>query len=152
MESVSTKSFSSRAIRWAALFAWSGAILLFTLTSGDWFKEWLLFFIKISRDLDMPSYTPAKLFHFSAYAIWALMLAGAVKGKYFAPPRLWEYVLFAAITLCFGALQEGLQLLNPCRRPSGLDVLINFSGGVFGLLIIKAAELWKNFRNKPASV
>ena len=75
------------------------------------------------------------VFHFTAYFIWAFLLVGAVRKRYFMNMSYKETLLFFSAVLVFSFLQEGLQFLAPGRFPSIIDASVNILGGATGIAL-----------------
>ena len=75
------------------------------------------------------------IFHFTVYFVWAFLLVGAVRKRYFMNMNYKEALMFFSAVLLFSFLQEGLQFFTPGRFPSIMDVSVNTLGGVMGLAL-----------------
>ena len=114
---------------------WTVFILIFTLISFDFLVSWVKYFVYLSSQNNLPRTLPTMVFHFTAYFIWAFLLVGAVRKRYFMNMNHKEALMFFSAVLVFSFLQEGLQFVTPGRCPSIIDTLINILGGVTGLAL-----------------
>ena len=81
----------------------------------------------------LPEWTPAKIYHFCAFTLWAVLLAGALSHGYRRVLLLRHTLVCVLGLMAFAAIPEWLQQFNSARHPSWFDVGVNFSGGLIGL-------------------
>lgn len=119
--------------RWTLFLIWS----LFIIWSMDIARPSESPFIgsigKVFVKIGFPEWTPAKIYHFCAFTLWAVLLAGALcRGyRHVLPMR---YVILCVLgLLVFAAIPEGLQHFNSARHPAWFDIGVNFAGGLVGL-------------------
>lgn len=80
-----------------------------------------------------------KIFHFCAYAVFALVLAGTLKKQNNLRPA--KVLLFTLISAgVYGILIELVQKALPYREAELADVYSNLSGAVMGIIISKVIK------------
>ncbi|MFC2172443.1 VanZ family protein [Acidobacteriota bacterium] len=85
--------------------------------------------------MSLPQNTPSFTFHLLSYIVWAFLLCGAIRNRYWSKLTIGMILTFLPIFVAFAAFQECLQYLNPARHPSLPDLGINVAGSLIGLLI-----------------
>lgn len=121
-------------MRWILFIFWTG----FIFYTMDVFKpsevQWVGSVAQWFSSKGLPSYTPAKIFHWCVFSGWTFLLGGALEGAYWTPLSLKNLRICICALFAFVAVPEGLQYFNPARTPAILDVAINFVGGIGGLV------------------
>ena len=88
-----------------------------------------------------------KFIHFFEYALLALLLFRAFRGK--NRDWRWNWILYAGlITIGYSSLDEILQTIIPSRTGSFSDWVIDSAGAVFALLIVTALASMKMRKKK----
>jgi len=98
-------------------------------------------------------YNVRKLAHVTEYAILAMLLWRVFAQSFPEPtrPRLWRTgVLVVFIAFVYAASDEIHQLFVPDREGNPVDVLIDTSGAILGLLVIWAWNRWRKPVELPA--
>ena len=119
--------------RWTAFVVWT----LFILWSMDVARPsespWVKSIGKLFAGYGLPEWTPAKLYHFGSFALWTLLLSGALARGYRSALNAKQIALCLLSLVAFAAIPEGLQHFNSARTPAWFDVALNFTGGLMGL-------------------
>ncbi len=119
--------------RWLVFGVWT----LILLWSMDIVRpaesQWVGKLQKLFVHYGLPEWTPAKLYHAGSFALWTVLLSGALACGYLRKlSRSQSYGVIAALLL-FAGIPELLQHLNPARTPSWFDVGVNITGGLIGV-------------------
>lgn len=130
-----TPTSSRNVQRWVAFAFWTLVIFwsmdITRPSESQWVGTLQKFFVRHG----LPEYTPAKLYHCGSFALWSVLLAGALARGY-ARNLSRTQVTVALLALAgFAGIPELLQNLNPARTPSWFDVGINLTGGLLGLAL-----------------
>lgn len=141
-------------ITWLPVLIWMAIIFLFSSQNAEassstssFPAEILAKFINPSIDtlsnadrqtlLDNCQFAVRKLAHFSVYTILGIFSYIAFRGYERISPKL-KVLLTAALCLLYAASDEIHQYFVPGRSCHLRDVIIDFSGSVFGIVIVIA--------------
>ena len=117
------------------LILWTCLILFVTVSSSVAQSEAVAWLSSLSESWGLPRYTPAKLFHLVAYAVWAWLYADVLVARWLEFTLGQRIVLVLLILVAFASVQELLQLNNVNRNASVFDILLNITGGGVGLAL-----------------
>ena len=126
---------SSDRTRWLVFGIWT-LVLLWSMDivrPAD--SQWVGSLQKIFKRYGFPESTPAKLYHCGSFALWTILLAGALAKGYAKSLTRTQRIATLGTLLAFAGIPELLQHLNPARTPSWFDVGINITGGLLGLAL-----------------
>ena len=137
------KSRREQIILYAPLLIWIGVI--FFLSSGQGSSTRTSFIIRPLLEFLFPTATQEtlqlyhgfirKCAHLSEYAVLGLLACRAFINLSTATSRKYIYLLAAGLVVAVASADEFNQSFNPERTGSPVDVLIDISGGVFGILV-----------------
>lgn len=106
--------------------------LVLAISVGYWV---LLFFLTHSEPGNLGAKGYDKLAHFVAYGLLAVLLSTTVRAMGL---RGWQWqVAVLAVCICYGAVDEYLQLFVPGRRADWLDLLADALGAATALILLQ---------------
>lgn len=126
-------------LRWLCLAACSGWILFATVLLVPKNSRVFRCSVSLCKRLGLSANLPAKVFHFTAYAAWAWLAAGALASGYRRELSGRRAVVCLLALALFALLPEALQALTRFRHASLFDVGINLAGGS-GCLLVRPTE------------
>jgi len=143
-------------ILYAPLLIWIGVIFL--LSSGQGSSTRTSIIIRPLLEFLFPTATEEtlqlyhglirKCAHLSEYAVLGLLACRAFKNISADTARKYFYLLAGGLVVAVATADEFNQSFNPERTGSPVDVLIDISGGLFGILLF---VLWSRKRSRVAT-
>jgi VanZ family protein len=121
--------------RWVVFAFWTLVIFWSMDITRPKEAEWVNSLQKFCAHHGFPECTPAKLYHCGSFALWSVLLAGALAQDYAKNLTRAQITVTLLALVGFAGIPEVFQNFNSARTPTWFDVGINISGGLLGLAL-----------------
>ena len=148
-----------RLIRYAPLFLWIVVILLASTTQGAmsntsrFIRPLLEFLFPNSTEETLIIYHGyiRKLAHLTEYAILAFWASRAFWNSSIKFLQTYWFIVSLALVFLVASVDEYNQSFNPLRTGSFYDVLLDVSGGLLMIIVLRVWRVWRVQRVKNSS-